>query len=246
MIKNLLGFICGIVYGIAMVIPGLSGGSMLVVFGFYDRVCAAFALDFKIIKKHFVFFVFFGTGAMAGILGFAKLISYLIEHYPMWTFLAFAVLIAAIIPSIVKTAFSHDKFTPACVVPLLLGYAVVVGMFLLEGAEKTATDAQTAMNAALFAKLIICSAIAAFAMLIPGISGSLMLVVFGIYETVTGALSDFNFTVLAPAVIGILLGLVFGAKLIVFLLGKFKRITYSAILGLVTGSAVILIISAFR
>ena len=57
--QNILAILYGLVFGIANIIPGVSGGTMLVVFGCYDKVCGALTLDFKEIKKHFKFLVFF-------------------------------------------------------------------------------------------------------------------------------------------------------------------------------------------
>jgi putative membrane protein len=117
-------------------------------------------------------------------------------------------------------------------IPFILGLGLIVGITFAgngnaSGGETTA-----------FPLLVLYSAVASFAMLLPGISGALMLVVFGIYDVITTALTEFDFAVLIPAVIGILLGIILGAKLIVFLLEKYRLITYSAIIGMVMGSIV--------
>ena len=234
MIKNLLGIIYGMVYGASLIIPGLSGGTFLVIFGCYDKICAAMALDFKMIKKHFVFYMFFGIGAVAGILGFARVITLLFNNYRTATEIALIVLILAGLPFIYKKAFSSDssdslqKLKPIYAIPFVLGLGAVIGLSFISGG--TATE-----NVILIA---VFSFIAAFVMVLPGISGSLMLVVFGVYDVITGALTDFNLSVIVPAVIGILLGTVVGAKTIVFLLGKHKVMAYSAIIGMVVGSVV--------
>ena len=81
--QNILAILYGIVFGIANVIPGVSGGTMLVVFGCYDKVCGALTLNLKEIKKNIVFLVFFGIGAVIGIVGFAFVITWLFTNFPL-------------------------------------------------------------------------------------------------------------------------------------------------------------------
>jgi uncharacterized membrane protein len=81
MFKYILGFLVGLIYGASLIIPGLSGGTFLVIFGCYDKICAAMALDFKAIKREFLFYVFFGVGAIAGLGGFLFAIDFLQTHF---------------------------------------------------------------------------------------------------------------------------------------------------------------------
>ena len=227
-LKNLIGILYGLAYGVSLIVPGLSGGTLLVIFGCYDKVCGALSLDFKLIKQHIMFFIPFGIGAVAGLLGAVLAIADLLKNYPVPTNIFFGVLILAALPFIVKTAFKDERFTLKCIIPLVLGFALVVSASFLGG--NGVTD-----NVVVLA---LCCAFAAFAMLLPGISGALMLKAFGVYETLITALSQFDFAVIVPAVIGILAGLVLAAKLITFLLAKFKLVTYCAIIGMVAGSIV--------
>ena len=91
--------LCGIVFGVANVIPGVSGGTMLVVFGMYDRLTESIS-GIKAIFKNIVFLIFFGIGAGAGILGFAKLIKFLFDNYEVQTNMYFIGLILGRVPII--------------------------------------------------------------------------------------------------------------------------------------------------
>jgi len=243
-VKKLLGIIYGFVYGASLIIPGLSGSTFLVIFGCYDKVCAAFALDFKAIKEHFTFYIVFGLGAVAGLVGSIFAITELIERFH-WSNLIFAALILIGLPAIIKSADgegaenSSVKFKPLCIIPFVLGAAAIVAVSLSEMFLEGGSDSVGVIG------LVVYSSIAAAAMLIPGISGAFMLMAFGIYEPVMGALRALDFSIIIPAVIGIVLGLVLGAKLITFLLKKFRLMVYSALIGMVIASVVMLVVSTF-
>ena len=130
--KNLLGILHGIVFGVANVIPGVSGGTMLVAFGCYDKVCGALALDFKEIKRNIRYLIFFGIGAALGIVGFSNIITLLFEKFPTETYMFFIGLILGSIPLIIRNATVKEKFRPVCAVPFLASLALVIGLAVLE------------------------------------------------------------------------------------------------------------------
>ena len=333
--QNFLGVLYGMAFGVANIIPGVSGGTMLVTFGCYDKVCGALALDFKEIKRNIKFLIFFAVGAVLGIVGFSNIISLLFEHFPTLTYMFFMGLIIGSVPLIIRNATVKEKFRPVCAVPFVIALALVVGLAVLEGgsAEETSIDVQkvsgtytvtftnnsgqdmeswsletddsgmihdiisgdvkfvhrggkteailsifgvkpseqlntivptgdTSLKAgdsvefcyqgggaaefsanysyrvtfAFVAVLLLAAMLAAVAMIIPGVSGSFIMVLLGTYATVISAVKDFNFAVIIPTAIGVILGLVFGARLIRFLLKKFRLTVFSAILGLCAGS----------
>ena len=118
--QNALGILYGAIFGVANIIPGVSGGTMLVIFGCYDKVCGALALDIKEIKRNLKFLIFFAVGALLGIVGFSNLISLLFENFPTMTYMFFMGLIIGSVPLIVRNATVKEKFRPICAVPLLL------------------------------------------------------------------------------------------------------------------------------
>jgi putative membrane protein len=236
MAKNLLGTLYGAAFGIALVIPGFSGGTLLVIFGCYDKICGALALDFKAIKRNFLFLVLFAIGALAGVLGFAHGITFMLERFPMWTYLFFSALILAGLPSIIKAAQTDGKpFKLICIVPFILGLGLIIALAFI---NTTDTNAQSVG----VVRLIASSALAAVTLIIPGVSGAFMLLVLGIYDVVMSALRNLDLSVILPAGIGIVLGLIVGAKLIMLLLNKFRLMVYSAIIGMVIGSVVMLVV----
>ena len=235
--QYILAVIYGIVVGIANIIPGVSGGTMLVVFGCYDKVCGALTLNLKEIKKNIIFLVFFGIGFVAGLLGFAVVIKWLFDNFPTETYMFFMGLIAGSIPLIIHSATVKDKFRPVCAIPFVLALALVVGLAMLEQSG-TVPAAASAEDFGSYALFLAAGFIAAVAMIIPGVSGSFVMVLLGTYETVIASIHihSLNFAVIVPTAIGVLAGLILGARLITFLLKKFRLMVFSAILGLVVGS----------
>ena len=129
MISHLLNIVYGIVFGVANVIPGVSGGTMMVVFGVYDKVVDVLTLKLSAIKKNIRFIVFFGIGAVIGILGFSFVITWLFDNFPVATNMFFMGLIIGSIPLIYRNmTVGGRKITPKCLFAFIPALALVVGM----------------------------------------------------------------------------------------------------------------------
>lgn len=230
-------FLCGLIFGIANVIPGVSGGTMLVIFGVFDRLTDAIS-GIKKIFSNFVFLVIFALGAGGGILLSAKVIGSMFATYAIQTNLFFIGLILGGIPLIVKLGTAEKKVKPLCLVPFIISMALVIGLTVLEKLDIFSMTAEnvTGFDAVFSLKMVGSAAVAAVTMIIPGISGSFMMMLLGVYETIIGALNDMNFYVIVPFAIGAVIGIIFGAKLISILIRKNKLMVYSAIMGMVVGS----------
>ncbi|MBP0983804.1 MAG: DUF368 domain-containing protein [Oscillospiraceae bacterium] len=231
-------FICGLVFGIANVIPGVSGGTMLVVFGIYDQLTEAIS-GVKAIIKNIVFLIFFGLGAGVGILGFASVISFLFERFGVQTNMYFIGLILGSVPMIYRMGTSESKVKPLCAAPFVIAVGVVVLLAVLEQMNIVPTaDVVSGFDLVMTVKLFVCAIIAAVAMIIPGLSGSFVMMLLGVYQTIIGAIQikELNFYVIIPFALGVIVGIIGGAKLISILIKKYKLMVYSAIMGLVVGS----------
>lgn len=230
-------FLCGLVFGVANVIPGVSGGTMLVIFGVFDRLTEAIS-GIKKIFANIAFLITFALGAGAGILLSAKVIGSMFETYAVQTNMFFIGLILGGIPLIIKLGTAEKKAKPLCLLPFVASMAIVIGLTVLEKLDLFTMTAEsiTGFDVVFSLKMILCAAIAAVTMIIPGISGSFMMMLLGVYETIIGALNDFNFYIIIPFALGAIIGIIFGAKLISILLKKNKLMVYSAIMGMVVGS----------
>jgi putative membrane protein len=152
------------------------------------------------------------------------------------TNLFFMGLILGGIPLIAKLATENEKVKPICIVPFLFGFALVFSLFLMERSGMMGSDMVKEFSIVFFIRIFIYAFVAAAAMIMPGISGAFVLLAFGAYDMFIEALIGFDFVVLVPAVIGVLAGIVAGAKLVLLAIRKFRLMVYSAIMGMVIGS----------
>ncbi len=236
-VEYLKYFLCGLIFGTANVIPGVSGGTMLVVFGIFDRLTDAIS-GVKRIFKNFPFLLTFALGAGAGILVSAKVISQMFVSFGVQTNMFFIGLILGGIPLIYRLGTAEKKPKPLCILPFVIAMAFVIALSVLEKLNIFSLTAETVegFDLVFSLKMVGSAALAAVTMIIPGISGSFVMMLLGVYETIIGALSSFNFYVIIPFAIGAVVGIVVGAKLISMLIAKNRLMVYSALMGLVIGS----------
>lgn len=244
----------GIIFGVANVIPGVSGGTIAVVLHIFDRMIDAINHFTKDIKKHIMFLAPLGIGAVVGILVFSVLIDYTLTNYSLPTCGFFAGLVAGSIPLIYGMAKSKqpkDKSGAKYFIYTALAFALVIFMSTLKTAEG-GTAVVGDVPFALMLKAFIGGAVAAAAMIVPGISGSFMLVLMGLYNVVIGYVAlvkdflvTFDLTILvsiikfcAPLGLGILVGAILISRAIEFLMNKHHTETYYIILGLIFGSLI--------
>ncbi len=251
----------GILMGVANIIPGVSGGTIAVVLRVFDEMIDAinnfYRRDFI---KHMKFLIPLFLGALIGIGAFSKIIKFSLEGFSLPTSMFFVGLVVGSIPLIYAKA-KEKGIKPKYYIAAFIGFAVVVVFSLLKEPESAGTT--VAMSAGSFIKLLCCGILASSAMVIPGISGSFVMVLLGIYTKVITAVSDMidqvgifvssistdgffkaayslitsqAFFVIAAVGIGVVLGIVIISKIIEILLEKAYSYTYFAILGLIFGS----------
>ncbi len=242
MLHHLYILVAGIVFGLANVIPGVSGGTMAVVFGLYERLIDLVANLRTKWRKELPFILVFGLGAGVGILAFGKLMKWILANYPTEANAFFIGIILGSIPMLVRLTFKQGKkwhVSLANILPMLITFGIMIPMALADtsGAKEAAVAAQvTHFDLGYSLMCVLYGVIAISTMIIPGISGSFVMLLMGFYGTIIGAVADLNFLVLIPFAIGCLIGLLSVTKLIKWLLAKYAEPSYSAILGFVFGS----------
>lgn len=241
---HILNLIAGLVFGLANVIPGVSGGTMAVVFGVYEKLIGLIANLKENLKKEIPFVCVFGVGAVVGILGFGNVMDWVLANFPVLANAFFIGVILGSIPMLFKLTFKGEEkywtYNWKNIIPCLITFAVMIPMALAgDGEEAKAAAEAAAAGGSVVADMIkslLGGVVAASCMIIPGISGSFVMLLLGMYGTIISAVANLNLLVLAPFGIGALLGLFCCAKLIKWLLNRFAMPTYSAILGFVFGS----------
>ena len=247
MIKNIIG---GIAIGIANVIPGVSGGTMMVILGIFNRMMEAISGIFKRVnpnRKDDIIFIFqVLVGAAIGIVGFAKILEILFEYYPTQTIYWFIGLIAFSIPLFVKGEMKGEKLA---IVPFICGLAIIFGLeFLNPGEGNTVVNPDfPPLSSGLFIKMVIIGAISGATMIMPGVSGSMVLLILGeyyLFKSYLAHVTSFSLDVIMPLgfmAIGIAFGIVVSAKLCHYFTRTHKAGFLSLILGLIIASSLVLI-----
>lgn len=245
MIKNIIG---GIAVGIANVIPGVSGGTMMVLLGIFDKTMEAIP---GVIsphnpkrKEHLIFLFQVLIGVAVGLIGFAKILEYLFNIAPTQTVYWFIGLIAFSIPVFIKSEMKDCRFS---FLPFVLGMAIVLGLELLSPSGTVEYNPSfPPLSLSHLMMMIVIGFIGGFAMFLPGISGSMVLLIIGYYylfKSYLAAVLSFELIVLIPLAfmaIGVALGIVFSAKVLSSALKRNKSATVSFLLGLIAASTVVL------
>ena len=243
----------GIFIGIANVIPGVSGGTMAVSLGIYDKLIAAVSNLIKDWKKSLLTLLPIIVGCGIGILGFTYAIGYLLDQHTYLTCMTFVGLILGGIPILVKSlkkklyeTSSRIGFGSAAAFILLFAVAILLPLLNPDGEGlKTLTASPGTMIVLFFVGLI-----ASATMVVPGVSGSLVLMILGYYYGILDSIKQFiealkvmdmpslvnGALILVPFGIGILFGIFLIAKLITLLFNEYGVQTYCAILGLIAAS----------
>ena len=249
----ILLFLKSIIIGVANIIPGVSGGTLAVMLNVYDPITEKignfFLVDRKTKLSYFWYLLIVLIGAGTGIFLFANIIKYSITNYPKITVTIFTLLILPSIPYIVKGLDYKKKknILAFCYGAALMIIFIILG--LKYGNKTTGAVTIQLVEGACFTrgyllKLFICGVIAAGAMIIPGISGSLLLMMLGEYYNVVyliSSLREKSFAVLSPLVIlaiGVGVGLVVFSKAINYLLKNHKEFTLFFIEGIITFSII--------
>lgn len=228
-------FLYGALIGIANAIPGVSGGTMAVILNIYDKIM--YAVSLKNIKEHLKFLIPLAAGAVIGIFLLSNVIVTLMETHTMLLNFCFIGLIIGSLPSIYIRA-RDNRTKPRNAVLCILAFSFMIFISTLNQGDitnKTLED-MGGFSAALCIYLIVTVCVSTIAMILPGISGSLMMLLFGVYTIVMGAIADLNFLLMIPIGIGVLSGLFIGIKVIKKMLRTHPQALYYIILGLVAGS----------
>ena len=229
MIKNLLK---GIVMGIANIIPGVSGGTMAVSMGIYDRLIHCLTHLFKEFKESMKFLIPIFLGIGIALVGLSFIIEPAFAYFPLQTNCLFIGLIVGGLPAVWQKV-KGKGIKISYIVPFVLFFAVVVGMAAIGEKEGTAADLSFSVWSVI--RLFAVGIIASATMVIPGVSGSMMMLLMGYYD-MAGILEGCG--ILVPMGLGIVVGIFAIAKVIEIIFEKFPIQAFWAIIGLIVASPI--------
>ena len=243
--KIVLG-IKGFLIGLANIIPGVSGGTMAVSFGIYEEIIEIASNIFKNFKKNMAFILPIGIGTVIAIALLSNVITICLDKYQVATPLLFVGLILGGLPAIVKNI--GKKITKPTNL-IVFSITILFMLFIYLGIKDAKDVDFTNVDAIGYIILFIVGAIAAITMVVPGISGSFVLMLIGYYKPIVKTVSDlthfnnviYNLCILIPFVFGVLFGIVSVSKLIKYCLKKYPEQTYSSIVAFVLSSVVLII-----
>lgn len=239
-IKNSIVALKGFAMGAANVIPGVSGGTIALLTGIFNELIDSLNAIMSIstwkllINKKFkefwetihgTFLLWLAIGVVISIFSLAKLMDYVLDHHPVQTWAFF---FGLIIVSSVFLLSDIKSWKGSYVAWLVLGIALGAFICLLSSKETTSD----------MWFIAVCGAIAVCTMILPGISGSFILVLFGKYEYIMEAVSELNIPVLIVFAIGCLVGIVAFSKFLHWLIGRFEKQTLLVLIGFTLGALV--------
>ncbi len=234
-------FLKGFAMGAANVIPGVSGGTIAFISGIYERLIKALkSFDLSILKLfrqgHFreivgktdlKFLSILFLGIAFSIFSLAHLLEYIIKYYETFTLAFFFGLVVA---SSLGVGRQISKFSLSVLITFCIGCSFAVSVALLTPME--ANDH--------WAYVVLCGIVAVSSMILPGLSGSYVLLLMGNYALMLQSISHLNFKFLIPFVLGCLLGLIIFSRLLNYFFDHFQDATISLLTGFVVGSLLII------
>ncbi len=229
----------GAVIGVAMIIPGVSGGTLAVLMNVYDKLIGAISDLRSNFKQSVMFLLPILLGAVVAVAAMYFPLKFALDRAPFPTVMLFAGLMVGSCPSILKDGIKRG-FSPVHSAAIILPFLAVVGICFIPGLG----EADLSLNMPVYGYflLILIGAVASCALVVPGISGSMLLLIFGyynaIFDTVSALKTDFGHSllVLVCFAMGLIIGFFSIAKLMKFFMKKFPRGTNWAIIGFVLGS----------
>lgn len=225
----------GFLIGTSDLIPGVSGGTIAVMLGIYDQLLRAISgLFSRKWRQHVNFLLPLGIGMAGALLLLSRSINWLLHYHPNPTQFFFVGLIVGIVPTLFRETDVRHRFARKHYITMVVATCLAASLTLFSDGSEAA--AITSLTPATTATLFGAGALASVAMLLPGISGSFVLLILGVYPTAIDALATLNIPVIAVIGLGVGVGFIASSKLISRLLERHYELTFAAIIGLIVGS----------
>ncbi|MFA5602772.1 MAG: DUF368 domain-containing protein [Bacilli bacterium] len=236
-------FLKGLIIGAAMIIPGVSGGVLAVIFGIYDKLLNAVSHLFKNFKKNMMYLIPIGTGIVLGILVVSKLLQYLFDKFAnpiQFTFMGFIIGSVPVLFRHIKSKKGQFNYI-ACMITFVFATILVI---LDKNNAFGIVQTDNIIDVSTI-RLFISGIFLSIGTIIPGVSNFQLLMLIGTYTVVINAIAAFTnpFMIgsallikLIPLVLGFIIGAIVLIKLLSHLIEKYYAISYSAISGFVIGS----------
>lgn len=226
--------------GVACIVPGVSGGTIAVLLNVYDKILAAVAGIRKDFKRSFKVLWPILLGIVIGLVAMIYPIKKLFEYFPLPTITLFVGMIIGGLPSLFTKVKRRPTASGSIVLIIAAGLAVAVCFF----GNGSSVNLSNSMEWWMYLVLIAIGVVGSCALTIPGISGSMLLLILGFWEPILDTITslakftDFghNIAVLACFGVGVLIGFILISKLMTYLFKRFNYLTFMGIIGFILGS----------
>ena len=229
---NLLIILKGYIIGSSMSVPGVSGGTMAILLGIYDKLISSISNFLKDIKGNMLFLLKFCIGAGSGIGSLSFIIKWMLERFPLPVSVFFLGAVVGGIPALYKKT-KRSSLTISSAIYFLLGLLIVISIGLIPAGSISFSSGSGAIQ---YLMLLVTGIIIALALVLPGISTSHMLLVLGMYDSMLAAITEFDIVYIGTLVIATLIGVFLITKPIEWTLNTYPHQTYWMIIGFVLGS----------
>lgn len=232
-----LNILKGILIGGANVIPGISGGTIAFILGIYEFLTEAignfFVCTWHERKKYFKFLLEIGVGVLIGIIIFSKIIMFFYGNYQNQTQFFFVGLIIISLKIILEE--NQEKIENNSRASFLIGFILILMVSYIGNLHNSEIN-QVVLNQKYYFKLYLSGLIAGSSMVVPGLSGSLILIILGEYENILNLINNKEILAILFVLIGSLSGILLITKFIDFLFKKYKNFVIFFVIGMISAS----------
>lgn len=243
--KHIVLGIKGFFIGLANIIPGVSGGTLAITLGIYEQLIGCISHIFKNLKENIKFLLPIGIGAVLSILTLSHAISFSLENYVLPTILFFIGAILGGLPMLINKVSGYSLKISNIII-FLITFSLIILLLFLNGENIVSFENMGIGN---YLMLFVVGIIASATMVIPGVSGSAVLMPIGYYKPILDVVKDItnfanltnNLMILIPFGIGVVVGILLIAKLLEFLFKNFEVKTYYGVLGFILASIIAIV-----
>lgn len=239
----------GIIIGIGQIIPGVSGGMLAITLGLYEKGIEIISNIFKNTKNNFHFLLMVGSGILLSVIFCSKLIKFSLIKFYLPTMLLFIGLIFGGVPSLIKKINNYNEFNISNIMITVVTFIIITILSLVNSGYSNNLN-----NIFGFIIFIIVGFIYAATMVIPGISGTAIMMLIGYYDIIINMISNLsnisitfsNLNIVIPFSFGLVLGIIYVSRFMDYILKKHEIKTHYFIMGLVSSSIFIMFIQTFK
>ncbi len=234
LLQALLWVLQGFLVGIGVILPGVSGGSLLYAFGIYDQILEVMSSPIKGIKKYWKMLCFVAIGGAVGFIGFAAIVEALLNWNESLVICIFVGLIIGTLPGLWRDAGSQSRGTGSWV-SLAVSFVAITALFVAVENFWSVSIPQNTFG------WILCGLIWGLGFVVPGLASSNLLMFFGIYNILLGHIKDLDFGVMIPFALSVLVVFLLLSKVMKFVFDKYHSVMSHCIIGFVLATTLMIL-----